>query len=60
MGVVAAICVRKDPSLSSSGVMASSPYSKRKRVNPIVLVRDMLCPHTAVIISLAAISLLAS
>lgn len=46
IGVAAAISVRNDPSLSSSGVIASSPYNKRKGVNPVVLVRKMLWIQT--------------
>lgn len=53
VGVVAALSVRKDPSFSSSGVIASSPYSNRNGVNPVVLVREMLCPHTEVVSSCA-------
>ena len=46
--VVAAVSVRKDPNLSSSGVMASSPYRRRNGVNPVVLVCKMLWPQTDV------------
>ena len=53
MGIVATISVRKDPNLSSSGVIASSTYSRRNGVNPVVLVLEMLCPHTAVTSSYA-------
>jgi hypothetical protein len=53
IGVVAVISVRKDPNLSSSGVMASSPYRTRNGVNPVVLVCEMLCPQTDVINSYA-------
>lgn len=53
VGVVAAISVRKDRSFSSSGVMASSPYSRRNGVKPVVLVREMLCPQTIVVSSRA-------
>jgi hypothetical protein len=48
MGVVAAISARNDPNLSSSSVIASSPYSRRNGVNPVVLVLEILCPHTEV------------
>ena len=53
IGVVATIFVRKDANLSSSGVIASSPYKSRKRVNTIVLVQEMLWPQTEVISSYA-------
>ena len=51
--VVAAILVRKEPNLSSSSMIASSPYRRRKRVNPVVQVCEMLWPQTEVINSCA-------
>jgi hypothetical protein len=51
--VVAAISVQKEASFNSSGVIASLSYRRQKGVNPVVRVRELLCPQTKVINSYA-------